>query len=123
MAISALRSSTRSESPRPDETAPRSRTYLPAVLTNLANPKVVLFYLAFVPQFITAGGWPTGLQILLLGALVTTIGLVMDSAVGLATGTCSALLRRRPSIQRWLKRLSATIFAGLAVRMLVADQP
>jgi threonine/homoserine/homoserine lactone efflux protein len=102
---------------------PRSlgRVYRSAVLTNLANPKVVLFYLAFVPQFVSAGGWPTSLQILALGGVLIVIGLVMDSSVGIAAGMCSVLLRGRPSIQRWVKRVSATIFAGLAVRLLVTE--
>jgi threonine/homoserine/homoserine lactone efflux protein len=94
--------------------------YRSAVLTNLANPKVVLFHLAFVPQFVSAGGWPTS-QILALGGVLIVIGLVMDSSVGMAAGLCSVLLRRRPSIERWFKRVSATIFAGLAVRLLVTE--
>jgi threonine/homoserine/homoserine lactone efflux protein len=97
------------------------RTYLSAVLTNLANPKVLLFYLAFIPQFITSGGWASSVQILVLGALLITIGLVMDSAVGIAAGMCSALLLRRPAVQRWLKRLSAAIFGGLALRLLLNE--
>lgn len=94
------------------------RTYLSAVLTNLANPKVVLFYIAFVPQFITAGGWPTASQILTLGAILIVIGLVMDCLLGTAAGVFAAMLRQRPSFQRWLRRLSAAIFGGLALRLL-----
>jgi threonine/homoserine/homoserine lactone efflux protein len=95
------------------------RIYSSAVLTNLANPKVVLFYLAFVPQFLTPGGWPTGVQIMVLGATLVVIGFVLDCAIGLASGTFSALLSSRPSFQRCLTRISAAIFGGLAVRLLV----
>ena len=42
----------------------------------------------------------------------------MDCVIGVTAGNCSAMLRRRLSIQRWLKRVSAMIFAGLAVGML-----
>jgi threonine/homoserine/homoserine lactone efflux protein len=94
------------------------RTYVSAVLTNLANPKVVLFYLVFLPQFVTQGGWSTGVQILVLGAVLIVIGLVMDGLVGVAAGTFSSLLQRRPSVQRWLRRVAAAIFGGLAVRLL-----
>jgi threonine/homoserine/homoserine lactone efflux protein len=89
-----------------------------AVLTNLANPKVVLFYLAFVPQFLEPHGWPIAPQILVLGALVVLIGLVMDSGVAVAAGTFAHLLISRPAVQRGLKRASAAIFGGLAVRLL-----
>jgi threonine/homoserine/homoserine lactone efflux protein len=96
------------------------RTYLSAILTNLANPKVVLFFLAFVPQFITPSGWSTTTQILLLGALLVTIGLVMDAGIGLAAGTFATTLEKRPSIQAWLRRTSAAVFGGLALRLLVS---
>lgn len=95
------------------------RTYGAAVLTNLANPKVVLFYLAFVPQFLTPDGWSPTTQILLLGGVLVLLGLMMDCMIGLAAGTFSALLSRRPSFQRWLKRASAAIFGGLALRLFI----
>jgi threonine/homoserine/homoserine lactone efflux protein len=91
-------------------------------LTNLANPKVVLFYLAFVPQFITPGGWPVSMQILVLGAVLIVIGLVMDSMVGITAGACSSLLMHRPAFQRWLKRLSAAVFGGIALRLLTESR-
>lgn len=93
------------------------RTYVSAVLTNLANPKVILFYLAFVPQFLTPGGWAVSAQIVVLGAVLIAIGLVMDGMVGIAAGTFSAMLLRKPKFQRRLKELSAVIFGGLALRL------
>lgn len=98
------------------------RTYGMAVLTNLSNPKVILFYLAFFPQFLTVdGGWPTPVQFLVLGGVLVVIGLAVDGSVGLAAGTLSMSLRRNPAVKRWLNRVSALIFGALAVR-LVADQ-
>jgi threonine/homoserine/homoserine lactone efflux protein len=119
LAISALRSA-RAGTPLAVKGPKRSlrRTYAMAVLTNLANPKVILFYLAFVPQFLDPHGWPIPDQILVLGAFVVLIGLVMDSCIGLAAGSLAALLMRRPAIQRALKRTSAAIFGGLAVHLL-----
>ncbi|HEY7597922.1 MAG TPA: LysE family translocator [Actinophytocola sp.] len=95
------------------------RTYAMATLTNLANPKVIFFYVAFFPQFVTVGGWPTPLQFLAMGGILIVVGLSVDATVGLAAGTLSDLLRRRPGVQRWLNRVSATIFGGLAVRLVV----
>jgi threonine/homoserine/homoserine lactone efflux protein len=99
------------------------RTYAMAVLTNLGNPKVVLFYLVFVPQFLTTGpgGWPFTAQMLVLGAVLIAIGLVMDCAIGVAAGTFSVLLMGRPAVQRWLKRISAAVFGGLAIRLLLGE--
>jgi threonine/homoserine/homoserine lactone efflux protein len=121
LAFSALR-----EARHVTETAPAKfgghslrRTYAMATLTNLANPKVIFFYIAFFPQFVTEGGWPTPVQFLLMGAILIVVGLAVDASVGLAAGTLSDLLRRRPAVRRWLSRVSAAIFGGLAVRLVV----
>jgi threonine/homoserine/homoserine lactone efflux protein len=118
LAVNALRSSNRATPVAGTTRRSRRRTYAAAVLTNLANPKVVLFYLAFVPQFLSRGGWPTTVQILVLGALVVVIGLVMDCGVAVTSGAFPAVLVRRPAVQRWLQRASAAIFGGIAIRLL-----
>jgi threonine/homoserine/homoserine lactone efflux protein len=123
LAISALRSAKDVARTAPEKFGGRSlrRTYVMAVLVNLSNPKVVLFYLAFLPQFVTEGGWPVPVQFLVMGAILIVIGFAVDATVGFAAGSLSALLLRRPAVQRWLNRVSAAIFGGLAVR-LVADR-
>ncbi|OLF04392.1 lysine transporter LysE [Actinophytocola xinjiangensis] len=122
LAVAALRAARESTSAAPTPPA-RSlrRTYVMAVLTNLANPKVILFYLAFFPQFLTEGGWSTPVQFLVMGAILVVVGFSVDGSVGLAAGALAALLRRRPTIQRWLNRVSAAIFGALAIR-LVTDR-
>ncbi|MFD8862868.1 LysE family translocator [Streptomyces sp. NPDC059590] len=103
-------------------TAPRRplrKLYLMATLTNVANPKVILFYLAFLPQFLTVGdgAWPVWLQLLTLGGLFIMIGLPVDATVGLAAGSLADKLLSRPSFRRRLERASAVVFGGLAVRL------
>jgi threonine/homoserine/homoserine lactone efflux protein len=97
------------------------RTYAMATLVNLSNPKVVLFYLAFFPQFVTEGGWAMPVQFLVMGAILIVVGFCVDASVGLAAGAMAAALLRRPAVRRWLDRVSAAIFGALAVR-LVADR-
>jgi threonine/homoserine/homoserine lactone efflux protein len=124
LAVTTIRSSGKAvrESPAPPPPRSLRKTYVLAVLTNLANPKVILFYLSFFPQFIDPhAGWPVWVQFLVLGALLILTGFTVDGSVGFATGTLAALLLRRPSVRRWLDRLSAAIFGGLAVR-LVTEQ-
>lgn len=123
LAVSALRSAKVVAETAPAKFGGRSlrRTYLMATLVNLSNPKVVLFYLAFFPQFVTEGGWAMPVQFLVMGGILIVIGFCVDATVGFASGTLSALLLRRPAVQRWLNRVSAAIFGALAVR-LVADR-
>jgi threonine/homoserine/homoserine lactone efflux protein len=121
LAISALRSVRDVAETAPARFGGHSlrRTYAMATLTNLANPKVIFFYVAFFPQFVTTGGWSTPVQFLVMGAILIIVGLSVDASVGLASGALSELLRRRPGVQRWLGRVSAAIFGGLAVRLVV----
>jgi threonine/homoserine/homoserine lactone efflux protein len=96
-----------------------SRVYAMAALTNIANPKVVLFYIAFLPQFLSTGpgAWPVWLQLLALGGLFIVVGLPVDAAVGLTAGGLAERILHRPAFRRWLERASAAIFGGLAVRL------
>ncbi|MGW5193208.1 LysE family translocator [Kribbella sp. NPDC004138] len=98
------------------------RTYLMATLTNLANPKVILFYLAFVPQFITTGhgSWPATVQFLVLGAVFILVGFPVDAGAALLAGTLTERFFRTGSrIRRRLERVTAAIFAGLAARLAI----
>ena len=123
LAVGALRSAKNVAATAPAKFGGRSlrRTYLMATLVNLSNPKVVLFYLAFFPQFVTEGGWAMPAQFLVMGAILIVVGFIVDATVGLASGALSALLLRKPAVQSWLNRVSAAIFGALAVR-LVADR-
>ncbi|MGW3470140.1 LysE family translocator [Saccharopolyspora sp. NPDC000995] len=94
------------------------RTYALAVLTNVSNPKVIRFYLAFVPQFVSAqAAWPIPVQFLALGGLLVVVGICVDALVGLPSGWLSNILLRRRAIQRWLDRTAALVFGTLAPRL------
>jgi threonine/homoserine/homoserine lactone efflux protein len=97
------------------------KVYVMATLTNLANPKVVLFYLAFLPQFLTTGptGWPVMGQLLTLGAVFIAVGLAVDATAGVLAGSLSGMLLRRGSARRALDRVAAAIFGGLAARLVL----
>jgi threonine/homoserine/homoserine lactone efflux protein len=97
------------------------RTYLMATLTNLANPKVILFYLAFLPQFVGTGpgAWPVTAQLLLLGLVFIVVGLAVDASAGLLSGTLSEKIAARPGFRRRMERASAVVFAGLAARLVI----
>lgn len=97
-------------------TAPRRlrRVYLRGVLTNLLNPKVALFQLAFLPQFTTVGAGPVWQQMLLLGGLFAVTGFIVNAGYGALAGAMAQRLRRNT---RLMQRLCAVVFAGLAARL------
>lgn len=121
LAVSAWRSSSSpvATADRPVKERSLRKLYVMATLTNLANPKVVLFYLAFLPQFLSHGhgAWPVPAQLLTLGAVFIAVGLSVDGTVGFTAGSLAEKVFGRPAVKRRLERASAVIFGGLAVRL------
>ena len=97
------------------------RVYVRAMLNNLANPKVILFFVAFLPQFVVPGGAPAVLQFVVLGALFLLVGLLLDVVIGLLSGRIGDALRRREWVTRLLDRVAGTIFARLGLRLALSD--
>jgi threonine/homoserine/homoserine lactone efflux protein len=88
-------------------------------LTNLLNPKVIVFFAAFLPQFVVPQSGPVILQFLLLGALFTAVGFLVDAGVAVVGGRARTLLARRPGVPRALERISGFVFVGLGIRLLL----
>jgi threonine/homoserine/homoserine lactone efflux protein len=107
------RSSERLDAPRP--AAGLRRVYLEGVLVNLLNPKTALFILALLPQFVDPARGAAGLQILLLGGMLASLGLLSDGAYALASGSIGSWLRRRRSVAAIQRRVSAAVYAALGV--------
>jgi threonine/homoserine/homoserine lactone efflux protein len=91
------------------------RVYAEGFLVNLLNPKTALFILALLPQFVDPSRGAAGLQILLLGGLLASLGLISDGTYALASGSIGSWLRRRRSIAGIQRRVSATIYAALGI--------
>jgi threonine/homoserine/homoserine lactone efflux protein len=95
------------------------RLYLQGAISNLANPKIVVFYLAFLPQFVTSTASSPALSLFLLGFLFAALTFLIKAPIGYAAGALSGLFRRRPSIQTWINRLSGVVLVSLGLRLLV----
>ena len=88
-------------------------------VTNLANPKMVLFFTAFLPQFVDAKAGSVIVQFVVLGLIMQAIGLLIDSMIGMAAGSARDLLGRKPQIRRHLDHAAGFVFAALAVAVVV----
>jgi threonine/homoserine/homoserine lactone efflux protein len=98
------------------------RVFVRAWLNNLANPKVILFYLAFLPQFVAPGSGSVTVQLLLLGFVFLLIGLVIDLLLGAFSGRIGEGLRRRPAVRRGIDGLAGTIMGALGLRLLLSGR-
>ena len=93
--------------------------YRRGIIMNVTNPKVSLFFLAFLPQFVVPGHAPVGLQVALLGALFILATLGVFGGIALVAGRLGAWLSRSLRAQCWLHRLAAGVFVLLALRLLL----
>ncbi|MEO3851959.1 LysE family translocator [Streptomyces sp. B8F3] len=100
----------------------RRRAFWQGMITNLLNPKVIMFNIAFLPQFVDPGRGHLPLQLLLLGITGVVVGFCVDGSVGLLSGRLSRALRRSRRLARGLNIFSGTVFAGLAVRLAAAPR-
>ncbi|WP_067799126.1 LysE family translocator [Actinomadura formosensis] len=92
---------------------PLHRVYLDGVLVNVLNPKVVLFFLAFLPQFADQDAGAVPLQIAVMGLATALIGLLGDLGYALAAGSIGSWLRARPVFRRRQRYLTGLIYLGL----------
>ncbi|MCB4770318.1 LysE family translocator [Ancylobacter sp. Lp-2] len=88
-----------------------------AVLVNLANPKIVVFVLAFLPQFVDPSRGSPFLQFLLLGTILNVGGMIVNGLVGGFAGAVGRWLSGRAGFTRWFQRATGVIFLGLAARI------
>ena len=117
LGIRALRSGATEIGTAPPEAS--SRFLVRGFIANAINPKVALFFLAFLPQFVNPQG-PIGRQMALLGLSFALLTLVIFLPLGYFSGTIGTWLRRRPGAGRWLDRLTGALFIGLAIRLALA---
>ncbi|KIC37957.1 LysE family translocator [Leisingera sp. ANG-M7] len=101
---------------------PVRRAFRSGFLVNLTNPKVILFVLAFVPQFVRPEAGPVLAQFLVFGLILAVGGFVINGLVGIFAGQAGRQLTGSPLFARWLGRISAGIFTGLAVRLAIMER-
>lgn len=98
------------------------RVYAEGFVVNLLNPKVALFFLAVMPQFVDPDVGATWSQVLVLGTLLAAIGLTSDLIYALAAGSLGALVRGSPAVARWRGRMAGGVYLGLAALTLVGGR-
>jgi threonine/homoserine/homoserine lactone efflux protein len=93
------------------------KAFARGLVTNLLNPKVVLFNAAFLPQFVDPSRGSTTTQLLVLGACFVLVDLLIDGPIGLFAGRLGSWLARHRRAQRRLDIATGSIFIGLSARL------
>jgi len=89
------------------------------LVANAINPKVVMFFLAFLPQFVDASRGGAPWQIAQLGVTFTLQGAVLFGALGYFAGVIGQWLQRHERAGQWLDRVAGSIFVGMGLKLLV----
>ncbi len=122
LAFQAFRAS---DSQLPADGAPKTplrKLYARGIFMNVTNPKVSIFFLAFLPQFADPARGSLVIQIMLLGAAFAVATILVFGAVALFAGSIGQWLAQSGAAQRILHRVAGTVFAGLALKLLVTQR-
>lgn len=103
---------------------PRSlgRLFLDGALTNIANPKIAVFYLAFLPQFVTPASKNPTAALFVLGTTFAALTFLIKGPLAVCAGHLSRWVRRRPGVLSWLYRTSGAVLIGLGVSLALEDR-
>lgn len=105
--------------------APRSllRLFFDGAFSNFSNPKIAVFYFAFLPQFVLPGAAHPTLSVFVLGLVFAGLTFLVKGPVGLGAGLLSSWLRSRPKVLTWLYRMSGLILLGLGAKLALERRP
>ncbi|MCG5239579.1 LysE family translocator [Azospirillum doebereinerae] len=104
------------------DSAPLRAVFTQALLTNLLNPKVILFQLAFVPQFIAPDLGHVGVQIFILGNIITALGALYLAGVAALSAGAARRVLSSPRVRAALDGVAGVLFLGFAVRLLLTER-
>jgi len=122
LGIQMIRSRGMAAAPARMKKASNRRVFSQGTITTVLNPKVAVFFLSFLPQFVDPSRGSAALQFLLLGAIFTTGGTMVNTMVGLMFGYVGNWLERRPLFWRVQRYASASILVGLGLSLALPDR-
>ena len=94
-----------------------ARLFMDGALSNLSNPKIAIFFFAYLPQFVSPKAEHPTLSILILGLIFAALTVMVKAPVGFFAGTLSGWLRARPRVLAGIFRSSGVVLVGLGVRL------
>ena len=122
LAWGAFRAGASVLSSKSDQEISLARYYLRGIVMNVTNPKVSIFFLAFLPQFTRPEMGRLPLQMLVLGGIFILSTLLVFGAISLLAGVIGQWLRRSERAQQLLNKTAGVVFAALAVKLAAASR-
>jgi len=96
--------------------------YRRGIVMNITNPKVSIFFLAFLPQFADPSRGPLAIQMVILGIVFMIAAVLVFTLFSVASDAIGSRLRSSPSVQIYMNKIAGIIFVGLAVKLVFAKR-
>ena len=100
----------------------KGRLYRRGIIMNITNPKVSLFFLAFLPQFADPEKGSLVLQLLMLGGVFIIATILVFGSISLIAGGIGERFRESPRAQIILNQLAGVVFVGLAIKLAISER-
>ncbi len=101
---------------------PYGKIFMQGLLTNVLNPKIAVFFLAFMPQFIAVESDNKALAFLVLGVIFNVNGMLWCHFLAWMSATIGARMTASKRVSRWLNRLAATLFGYFGIKLALTTQ-
>lgn len=105
----------------PDSSENLLKVFKQGVLVDVLNPKVAIFFLAFLPQFTVQGAGPVSAQLFLHGFLVIAVAALVEPPLILIGGKLTSYLSNNMKVSRWMDRGLGALFIGLGIKLATTD--
>lgn len=105
-----------------DSSSELKKLYLKGFIMNILNPKVSIFFLAFLPQFVTPSNGNIPMQMITLGVIFMILTVIVFSSIGVAGNILSSKLLEKPSIVKYMNILTSFVLGGLAVKLALSSR-
>ena len=123
LGIQALRSKG-TNLPVKDQISPKGlkKIFQQGVLVSVLNPKVAIFFLAFLPQFVEVGAGPVSAQLFFHGFLIIVVAAFVEPPLILVGGKLTGYLSNNTQVSRWMDRGLGALFIGLGIKLATSDR-
>ena len=98
------------------------RAFRQGVLIDVLNPKVAVFFMAFLPQFVRPGHGSELIQLVMLGTLVICVAIVVETCLVLAASKATCFFRANQTASVWRDRVLGSLLIGLGIRLALSEQ-